>query len=79
MKRNINLDIIRTIALISVISIHFPLHIGFYSIPVTTFPDYVMCLIVMASQVCVPLFLLLTGYLKSNCTLSKNYYNFLYL
>lgn len=73
-ERNINLDIIRTIALLSVICVHFPLHIGFYEWPLNDMPSYVISFMITACKVCIGLFLLLTGYLKSDCILTKEYY-----
>ena len=74
-ERNINLDIIRSVALLSVICIHFPLYIGFYDQPLDDIPNCTMSFLITVCKVCIALFLLLTGYLKSDGTLTKQYYH----
>ena len=72
--RNINLDIIRCIAVLTVICVHFFLHNGYYNIPVEGNKMYIATIMRTAFMICVPLFLLLTGYLMNRKTLSKKYY-----
>lgn len=72
--RNIGLDIIRCIALLFVISVHFFLNTGFYDEPVIGFPMYIMVLIRNSFMVCVPLFMMLTGYLIRSTAVSRKYY-----
>ena len=72
--RNSAMDIIRIVAVFCVISVHFFLHNGFYSEPVQGLPMYIMVLMRTMFTVCVPLFIILTGYLMSKKTLSKSYY-----
>ncbi|MEG2784383.1 MAG: acyltransferase family protein [Lachnospiraceae bacterium] len=73
-KRNINLDIIRCIAIFSVISVHFFLKIDFYNTPIVGKRMYLMSIMRTFFMICVPLFLLLTGYLMNKKTMSKRYY-----
>lgn len=73
-KRSINMDIIRCIALFFVVSIHFYLNSGYYNLRVTGSGMYVMTLFRGVFMTCVPLFLLLTGYLMRQKTLSVSYY-----
>ena len=73
-KRDIRLDVIRVVAVISVLSVHFFLNNGFYDTVVAGKRMYVMVLMRTAFMVCVPLFLLLTGYLCSNKKLTRKYY-----
>ena len=73
-KRNPVLDIIRIAAAFSVLSVHFFLHNGFYYETVQGIPMYIMSLMRTLFSVCVPLFIILTGYLMCNKTLSKKYY-----
>lgn len=75
-QRDFNLDIIRIMALIFVVSVHFFLHNGFYSNTLSTFNMNVMGLMRTLFMCCVPLFMLLTGYLQSSkeITPNKNYY-----
>lgn len=73
-KRDRNADLIRCVAVYSVLSVHFLLNSGFYSVPVTGTDMLVMCMVRSLFMTCVPLFLLLTGYLMSHKTLSRRYY-----
>ena len=73
--RNSALDIIRIVAVFTVISIHFFLHNGFYSQTVQGIEMYITVIFRSFLSVCVPLFIILTGYLMCNKTLSKKYYS----
>ena len=64
-ERNFNLDLIRLIAIFLVISVHFFWNSGFYQEIVIGHKCFLMILIRTLSMTCVPLFLLLTGYLMS--------------
>lgn len=64
--RDIGLDITRIIAFLSVVSVHFFHGSGFYTLPLTGINMHIMVTIRTLSMVCVPLFLLLTGYLTCN-------------
>ena len=74
-KRDLNLDLIRCIAVFCVIAVHFFLNSKFYSTPVIGKRMYLMIMIRTGCMVCVPLFLMLTGYLMNKKTLSLNFYN----
>ena len=73
-KRDSALDITRIVALFSVISVHFFLNNGFYQQPMLGGRMCVMTIMRTGFMVCVPLFLMLTGYLMNQKTLSKKYY-----
>ncbi len=73
-KRNLNADLIRCIAVFSVISVHFLLNSGFYRETVQGLPVWIMCLHRSFFMTCVPMFLLLTGYLMNQKKLSRQYY-----
>ncbi len=94
-KRDSSLDIIRIVAVFTVLSVHFFLHNGFYGELVTgsgpieglirfigsgSADDlhgpamFVMIMMRTLFGACVPLFIILTGYLMSKKTLSKKYY-----
>lgn len=73
-ERNISLDVIRTLAVLTVFTVHFQLNNGFYKHELMGEKMMIMALIRTFSGVCVPLFLLLTGYLMNKKTLSKKYY-----
>lgn len=72
--RDSSLDIIRIFAVFSVISVHFFLNTGFYSQPVQGNAIFGMIFVRSFFMICVPLFLLLTGYLMSLKKLSRKYY-----
>lgn len=74
-SRNASMDIIRIVAAFTVLSVHFFLHNGFYSQIVKGVPMYIMVLMRTLFSVCVPLFMILTGYLMSHKTLSRKYYS----
>lgn len=74
-SRDTSLDIIRIVAAFTVLSVHFFLHNGFYSQTVEGIPMYIACLMRTLFSVCVPLFMILTGYLMSRKTLSRKYYS----
>lgn len=73
-ERNINLDLIRCVAVIFVISVHFCLNSGFYQISCTGKRMLVICILRTAFITCVPLFLMLTGYLMNKKELKLSYY-----
>ena len=65
-SRSPNLDLIRAVAVFFVLSSHFMLNNGFYERPVAGIRMYIMVLMRYFFVTCVPLFLLLTGYLSGN-------------
>ena len=94
-RRNSSMDLIRVVAVFTVLSVHFFLHNGFYNEPVEGMSpiggliDYftthnaaslhgpimfVMVTMRTLFSICVPLFLILTGYLMSHKQLSRGYY-----
>lgn len=73
-ERDTSLDVIRIFAVFSVISVHFFLNSGFYQEQIAGNAMFGIVFVRSFFMVCVPLFLLLTGYLMSRKTLSKKYY-----
>ena len=73
-KRSGALDITRICALLSVISIHFFLNTGYYNEPMLGKSMILFTVLRTAFSACVPLFLLLTGYLQNKKTFSGKYY-----
>lgn len=73
-QRNINLDLIRCLAVLFVISVHFCLNSGFYDLPCSGIRMLFMCILRTVFITCVPLFLMLTGYLMNEKELSLSYY-----
>lgn len=73
-NRNINLDLIRTFAVFSVIAVHFFLNSGFYDVEIYGRKMIIMSTIRNFFMICVPLFLLLTGYLMGDKKPTKKYF-----
>ncbi|MGN1371424.1 MAG: acyltransferase [Candidatus Coprovivens sp.] len=74
MKRIAGLDIVRTIAILFVISVHYFLNTIFYKIPTTGKTMGILLSFRWLFFTCVPLFLLLTGYLSRNKEPNKKYF-----
>ncbi len=73
-ERNINLDLIRSVAIFSVLSVHFFLNNGFYNYPIVEGRMYIMVAMRTFFMICVPLFLILTGYLMNKKKISAKYF-----
>lgn len=68
------IDVIKMIAIVSVVSVHFLLNTKFYNTPIT---DSSMVFQIFYRQmfiVCVPLFLIATGFLQLEKTCNKSYF-----
>lgn len=74
-KRNINLDFIRAVACISLLCLHFYLNSGWYNEPLIGSRMFASTLVLTLFRICVPLFLMLTGYLVNKKELSLKYYS----
>lgn len=73
-NRNINLDIIRTVALLSLICVHFLLNNDFYNTTIIGEKMYISVIFRNIFMICVPLFILLTGYLMNKKNISRKYF-----
>lgn len=74
-KRNINLDVIRCVALIYILCVHFFLNANFYySSPIMGTGMQIGVILRNCFAACVPLFIMLSGYLMNRKTLSWKYY-----
>lgn len=73
-QRNPSLDIIRCCAFFFVVSVHFFLNSGYYGAVVTGERMYIMTLLRSFLMICVPLFILLSGYLLCNKTIHIAFY-----
>ena len=73
-ERKYGLDIVRIIATLSVLSVHFFLKTNYYNTPLNSMPMRVQSIIRNFFMICVPLFLLSTGYLMKDKSLNKKYY-----
>ena len=74
MKRIFGLDLVRSIAVIMVLSVHFFLNNGFYDLKINGFFAYLSIFLRWLFYIGVPLFIIITGYLKNNKKLNKEYY-----
>lgn len=72
--RDPGLDIIRSIALICVICVHFFLNTDFYETTVAGTRMLIMSVMRNSFMICVPLFMMLTGYLINSREVNKGYY-----
>lgn len=72
-KRNINIDLVKCIAVYSVISVHFFANVGLYKIIIAR-GDFFTIIFRSLFMICVPLFIITTGYLMKNKELNKKYY-----
>ncbi len=73
-RRNPALDIVRCTALLCVIGVHFFLYSGFWDILIVGPRLYVFTILRSVTTVCVPLFLLLSGFLMKNKQPDRQYY-----
>lgn len=73
-QREIGLDIIKALATLFVVCAHFYLSCKYYQYPIASNKMYVMTTVRWGFMTAVPLFLLTTGYLKGNKTVSKAHY-----
>lgn len=73
-KRDLNLDLIRSLALVFVLGMHYYDNSGFYLITIDGAGDFLMAMGRMLCTTCVPLFLLLSGWLHGSKKLSARYY-----
>lgn len=74
-QRILGLDIIRDIAFFALVSVHFFLNTQLYGLQVNSGKIYLATILRMFSMVCIPLFLMLTGFLKLNKKFDKKYYS----
>lgn len=73
-KRNINIDLVKCVAVFSVISVHFFANVGLYKNLIVGNKMYIGVIFRTLFMICVPLFMLTTGYLMKNKILNKKYY-----
>jgi len=73
-QRDLNLDLIRAAAAAMVVAVHFFLNCGFYEVPLMGAGMVAATVVRTALMVCVPLFVLLTGYLRGGKGWSPGYY-----
>ena len=66
-KRDLNLDLTRCAALVAVLVMHYYDNSGFYTVVMDSPGDFVMAALRLLFTVCVPFFLMLSGYLCHGC------------
>ncbi len=72
--RNTGLDVIRCVALFCVVALHFFVNTGFYKETVAGSNMLIMTIMRNSFLICVPLFMMLTGYLIRSKDISIKYY-----
>lgn len=65
-KRESGLDLVRVVACLFVVAVHFYLNCGYYNEPLIGTKMYIMTFARWFFIICVPLFFMLTGYFKIN-------------
>lgn len=73
-ERQTGPDIVRFFAALFVIAVHFYLNCGYYAEPLITPKLYLMTAARWLFLICVPLFMILTGYCKSEKTMTASHY-----
>ena len=72
--RFVGIDLVKILACMLVVCVHFFLYSGFYNEPITKEWGQAPIFMRWIAYCCVPLFMITTGYLMKNKTLSKKYY-----
>lgn len=73
-KRMSGLDLVRVLATIFVVAVHFFMNSGFYNIRFVGKRMFVATFFRWLFYICCPLFMILTGYLNSNKKIEKKFY-----
>lgn len=73
-ERNIGLDVVRCVAIFLVICQHFLLYSDFYNTELNSIGMYFLSCFRWFTLICVPLFIVLTGYLNNSIKFDKAYF-----
>lgn len=73
-KRDLNLDLIRAVAVFFTVGMHFMDNSGIYDLEIRGALPVLTAMLRMLFTACVPMFLMLTGWLCRGRTLSRRYY-----
>ena len=73
-KRNINIDVLKCIAVMFVLCVHFFLHTSYYGRSFSFKSIFYSSFIWIIFMTCVPLFIMVTGSLMKDKTYSKAYF-----
>ena len=72
--RHVGMDIVKSIAILSVIGVHFFLNTKFYTTNLNNFNLFFQTILQQLFLACIPLFLISTGYLNNSVDISKKYF-----
>ena len=73
-KRDTGLDIVKSIAILSVVGVHFFLNTRYYRVNLDSTNLFIQTIIQQICLICIPLFVMATGYLNNNTKINKHYY-----
>lgn len=73
-KRDTGIDIVKTIAILSVVGVHFFLNTKFYTVSLNNANLFIQTMIQQLFLICIPLFLMATGYLNNNIKINRKYF-----
>lgn len=73
-SRSLGLDILRIIAFVCVISIHLLTRNSYSSLNTNSFAVYLVIILRSITRMCIPLFLILSGYLLANKEPNAKYF-----
>lgn len=73
-KRQVNIDILKCVAVLFVVGVHFFLHTNYYNQPFKDKSISFSSIVWLLFMTCVPLFIMVTGYLMKNKTYCKSYF-----
>ena len=73
-ERKLNIDLLKCIAIVFVVGVHFFLHTNYYGQSFTFKSIFLSSFIWMILMTCVPLFIMTTGYLMKDKTYSEEYF-----
>lgn len=73
-NRDIGIDIVKTMAIIFVVGVHFFLNTRFYRTNLNSFNLFIQTTIQQICLTCIPLFVMATGYLNNHTKIDKSYF-----
>ena len=73
-KRIFGLDLLRVIAIVSVLFVHFFLLTHYYEVPISGFSIQIQSILRNFCMTCVPIFVVLTGYLNQKKTYNLSFF-----
>ena len=75
--REIGVDVVKSIAILSVVGVHFFLNTRYYRVDLNNANLFIQTVIQQICLICIPLFVMATGYLNNNTKINiiiKRYY-----